>query len=353
MKKLRVNTSNPYDIIIEKGTIRTIGNLVNTIFSGKKICIITDSNVSKLYLDTVLESFRNFQFEVFSFEFDAGESNKTLHTVKNIYDFLAKHYMSRSDLIIALGGGVVGDVAGFAAATYMRGIKYIQVPTTLLSQIDSSVGGKTAVNIEQGKNVVGAFWQPSMVIIDPDSLHSLPSDYFCDGMGEVIKYACIASKPLFDKLNNQNIDECIDDIILECLKIKASIVEQDEHDNGKRMLLNFGHTIGHAIEKALNYNGISHGKAVAIGMAMIMKQCELQGITKSGCYGKLVNILSRYGLPYIIDISMSNIEKSILLDKKNTNGNINIIMIKDIGEGFIVPMSLLQFFEFINGGSKK
>lgn len=335
LRKLTVHASADYGILIDRGLFDKAGKIIKEVSGAEKACIITDSNVSKIYLKSLVESLEGSGFSTCSFMFNAGESSKTLQTVEGIYKFLSKNNITRTDLIVSLGGGVVGDISGFAAATYLRGVDFIQIPTTLLAQIDASVGGKTGVNLSEGKNLVGAFWQPKLVIIDPDMLITLPQEIFIDGMSEAIKYGCIKSENLFNKISKYNNFDDIEDIIYECVNIKCHSVENDERDLGKRMLLNFGHTIGHALEKIEGYGGISHGRAVAIGMAMIAELGEKKGLTEPGSSQRIINILKRFGLPFRTDAPKSEIINAIRSDKKNLGNSINLILIRRIGEGYI------------------
>ena len=214
----------------------------------------------------------------------------------NIVEFLAENGLTREDMVVALGGGVCGDMAGFAAAIYLRGIKFVQIPTTLLSQVDSSVGGKTGVDLPQGKNLCGAFHQPALVLIDPDVLETLSPHFFSDGMGEVIKYGCIKSKVLFERIETENVKDFIEDLIYDCVNIKRGVVERDEKEAGERALLNFGHTAGHAIEKLHNFTDISHGEAIGVGMVMISEAGERIGLTERGTTDRIRKVLEKYNM---------------------------------------------------------
>uniref|UniRef100_UPI0040297A53 3-dehydroquinate synthase n=1 Tax=Ruminococcus bromii TaxID=40518 RepID=UPI0040297A53 len=266
MKTIHVSTGSPYDIMIERGILDNCGEIIKKLSNAEKITIVTDTNVAPLYKWRVLNSLSQQGYQTTAHVFQAGEQSKNLNTIADIYDTLADFKMTRKDLIVALGGGVTGDMAGFAAATYLRGIDFVQIPTSLLAQVDSSVGGKTGVDIAQGKNLVGAFYQPKAVLIDPDTLSTLPDQFITDGMAEIIKYGCIKDSEFFEMLANGDALEHIDDVIETCVKIKRDVVNRDEKEAGERMLLNFGHTLGHAIEKIYNYTGITHGMAVAVGL---------------------------------------------------------------------------------------
>ena len=335
--ELTVNTSKRYTIRIERGALDQLGAYCASLFApGKKAVVITDTHVAPLYLERVSTSLRNAGFDVTSCAFPAGEPTKRLSTIEGIYGHMAQAHITRSDFAVALGGGVTGDMAGFAAASYLRGIPFVQVPTTLLSQVDSSVGGKTGVDLPQGKNLVGAFWQPSFVLIDPDTLNTLSPHFFADGMGEVIKYGCIKSRALFDLLiETEDITSIMEDVIYRCVDIKRDVVERDEFDTGERALLNFGHTFGHALEKLHQYQGLSHGAAVGIGMVMMARLGEKAGFTAPGTADKIAAALEKYHLPVHSDLPLSQIVEATASDKKSTGSSINLVLLKDIGESFV------------------
>ena len=335
--ELTVNTSKRYTIRIERGALDQLGAYCASLFApGKKAVVITDTHVAPLYLERVSTSLRNAGFDVTSCAFPAGEPSKRLSTIEGIYGHMAQAHITRSAFAVALGGGVTGDMAGFAAASYLRGIPFVQVPTTLLSQVDSSVGGKTGVDLPQGKNLVGAFWQPSFVLIDPDTLNTLSPHFFADGMGEVIKYGCIKSRALFDLLiETEDITSIMEDVIYRCVDIKRDVVERDEFDTGERALLNFGHTFGHALEKLHQYQGLSHGAAVGIGMVMMARLGEKAGFTAPGTADKIAAALEKYHLPVHSDLPLSQIVEATASDKKSTGSSINLVLLKDIGESFV------------------
>lgn len=335
MKRLTVNVNGGYDILIEKGLLSKTGELVKTVLDCKKICLVSDTNVYDIYGADVAGSLEEQGYEVFTYIFKAGESSKKTSVVIDIVEFMADNTLTREDGVVALGGGVCGDMAGFAAAIYLRGIKFVQIPTTLLSQVDSSVGGKTGVDLPQGKNLCGAFHQPSLVIIDPDVLNTLNRHFFSDGMGEVIKYGCIKSKPLFDRLCNGDARDFIEDLIYECLDIKRKVVENDEKEHGERALLNFGHTCGHAIEKLWNFETVSHGEAVGIGMVMITQAGESIGVTERGTADKIKKLLEKYNLKTADTHTTAEIVGAMSADKKRTGCGIKLVMLKDIGDSFI------------------
>jgi len=349
MKTLHVATGRPYDILIKRGIINNCGEHIRCVSKAKKAMVISDTNVFPIYGERVISSLKSSAFDICNFVFEAGEQSKKLDTIAQMYDALVNSGLTRSDIIIALGGGVAGDMSGFAAATYLRGIDFAQIPTSLLSQVDSSVGGKTGVDIPQGKNLVGAFWQPNVVLIDPDTLDTLTDHFFADGMGEVIKYGCIKNSDLFATLESKNAKDIIEDIIYECVKIKRDVVERDEHDHGERALLNFGHTLGHAIEKEHNFEGISHGEAVAVGMVMITKASEAAGITPQGTVNRIAALCKKYGLPVSDNTPVKNIVESSFSDKKSSSDSISLIVLNEIGKSKIHPVKKADMYSFVTG----
>lgn len=334
MKTLRVNVGKGYDILIDKGIIKNIGEYIRNLSNAKKICIISDTNVYPIYGETVKASLDSSGYSTYTYIFEAGEASKTTSVVVSMVEFMAKNELTREDLVVALGGGVTGDMAGFAAAIYLRGIDFVQIPTSLLAQVDSSVGGKTAVDLSQGKNLCGAFHQPILVLVDTDTLDTLPPHYFSDGLAEAIKMGCIKSESLFDKIENSDVHSIIDEIIYECDMLKAGVVERDEKEHGERALLNFGHTAGHAIEKLHNFTTISHGEAIGIGMVLISKAGERNGITKSGTAERIENILIKNNLLTEDSHSLSDIISAMNADKKRTGDSINFTLIHSIGDSY-------------------
>ena len=296
MHKVTVNLDKrSYDIKIEKGLLAAMGREARKLSKACKAAIITDANVDSLYGAKLQKTLEESDFIVERIVIEPGEKSKTLQTLGDVYARMAAFGLTRSDLVITFGGGVPGDLGGFAAATFLRGIDFIQVPTSLLAQIDSSVGGKVAIDLPTGKNLVGSFYQPLGVLIDPDLLTSLPKRYLHDGLAEAIKYGCIRSADLFAKLQGIKDDEellaNIEVIIKECCEIKARIVENDEFDTGERMVLNFGHTIGHAVEKYYNYETYTHGEGVGIGMVALTGKTEQLGITEKGSTTLIKDVL--------------------------------------------------------------
>lgn len=337
-----------YPIYIERGILYKIGDYVKRIFSGKKIFIISDDRVHAFYGEKTKSQLMR-AYKCSCYIIPHGEQSKNFQMLSGIYSELLKAGITRSDLIIALGGGVVGDLAGFAAATYLRGIPFIQIPTSLLAQVDSSIGGKVGVDLPEGKNLVGAFYQPKMVLIDPNVLETLPKRYLKDGMGEVIKYGCIKDRELFSLLEQcgsyENLKEHMTTVIYRCVNIKRNVVEKDQFDKGERMLLNFGHTLAHAIEQYCHYTRESHGEAVAEGMYQITKISEEKGFTKEGTTEAVGRMLKMYGLPLKADIPMENLISAITRDKKNFKNILNLILLKEIGESEIYPADIRYFHE--------
>lgn len=340
MNTLNINLpQKKYPIYIEKGLLNNIGQELKKIYKNKRIAIITDANVEKIYGQKIRNNLNN-DFEVKMIVLEPGEKSKSIDVLQDVYDELLDFEITRADLIIAFGGGVVGDLSGFVASTLLRGIPFVQIPTSLLAQIDSSIGGKVAVNLTKGKNLIGSFYHPEAVYIDPELLKTLDKRFLYDGMAEVIKYGCIRDENLFQNLIEYNSDQelfnNIEEIIYKCCKTKRDIVENDEKDIGERMILNFGHTLGHAIEKYFKYEKYTHGEAVAIGMYHITKKSEDIGITQKGTSDKIKNILINYKLPYKMpNMSKEEVIKTIALDKKNKGNDTNLILLKRIGESFV------------------
>lgn len=347
MKLLVDLKEKSYPIIIEKGIINRVSEEISKVYKGKKIFVITDDNVNKYYGEVVCSSLRDNNFEVKLLSLKPGEETKNFNILPIVYNELLNFNLTRSDLIIALGGGVIGDLTGFVASTYLRGIDFIQIPTSLLAQVDSSVGGKVAVDLDRGKNLVGSFYHPKFVLIDPEVLNTLEERFFIDGMAEVIKYGCIKDSKFFDYLekmeNNQQLINNMEEVIHKCCDIKRKVVESDEKDKGERMLLNFGHTLGHAIEQHYNYTKYTHGEGVAIGMYIISRISEDRGLTKKGTAKRIKDILVKYNLPYKMDVDIKDILDVINLDKKKLGKDLNLIILKEIGNSEIYKTTI-EFF---------
>lgn len=273
-----------------------------------------------------------------------GEQSKRFDILPSLYKSLLEFKLTRTDLIIALGGGVIGDLVGFVASTYLRGVKLVQIPTSLLAQVDSSVGGKVAVDLPEGKNLIGTFYHPKMVLIDPDTLKTLPKRFINDGMAEVIKYGCIKDKNLFERLSSykdfDDLYQDIDEIIYRCVDIKRDVVERDQFDFGDRLLLNFGHTLGHAIEQYYHYEKYSHGEAVAIGMVQLTKIAEEKNLSFKGTSDIIKDICLKYNLPIFSDTKTDDLIEAISLDKKNLNKKLSLVLLKEIGNSYIYQSDL-------------
>lgn len=344
--KLTVNLGeNSYPIYIGNGILTKAGEYISRVYKGKKIMIISDDRVYPLYGKLLSDALSDY--ECSALVLPHGEPTKSFGSLPRIYEALLREKLTRSDLIIALGGGVIGDLAGFAASTYLRGVRFIQIPTSLLAQVDSSVGGKVAVDLPQGKNLVGAFFQPKLVLIDPEVLNTLPEHFIKDGMGEVIKYGCIKDDTLFRRLcahrSFEDLKPELTEIIGRCVDIKRVVVEKDQFDTGERMLLNFGHTLAHTIEQFCHYERESHGEAVGIGMYQITKLAEEKELTAPGCADQIKEALKLYGLPFSCGLPLKSLTETISLDKKNLNGRLNIILLKQIGNSYIYPADLSFF----------
>lgn len=352
--KLDVNIPHhPYKIVIEKSSLDQVGTWVSHLWKSQKIVIITDNHVGSLYGEKTKLSLEAAGFEVAIFDFLEGEASKNLTTVQKAYEFLSRFGMTRSDGIVALGGGVVGDLAGFVASTYMRGIHFLQVPTSLTAQVDSSIGGKTGVNTPFAKNMIGTFAQPDGVLIDPNTLKTLGKRELIEGMGEVIKYGLIKDSLLWELLSSMsgNIDEILEhseEIIYRSCEVKRQLVVEDERDNGVRLLLNFGHTIGHAVELHAGYGQVMHGEAVAIGMVQISKIAEHKGLIEQGLTQAILEMCQKFGLP----VSYGNWDKEVLYtilshDKKARGKDINIVLVPEVGVSEIKKIPLTEMKEYL------
>ena len=343
MKTVTVSASKTYEVKIGAGLLAAVGKEVAALGKVQSVCIVSDSNVYPLYGKLVQESLVKENFRVASFVFPAGEESKTAEVYLQLVNFLAENHLTRTDLLIALGGGVVGDLTGFAAATYLRGIRFLQIPTTLLAAVDSSVGGKTAIDLPAGKNLCGAFCQPSLVLCDTDTLTSLPTDIFRDGCAEVIKYGILYDPDLFSQLERDGLSFDRESVIARCVELKRDVVMEDEFDTGARMKLNLGHTIGHGIEARSDFT-LSHGKSVAIGTAIVARAC--------GCAEthRIISCLEQFGLPTKADFPVEDIYQFTLSDKKRAGGHISLILPERIGCCHIVPTPVEKLKTFIEEG---
>lgn len=337
MRSVTVKTSATYEVLIGSGLLQKAGEAVKKVISPCKAAIVTDSTVVHLYEETVRKSLTEAGFSVCTFVFPAGEASKNIHTLSHLLEFLAKEEMTRTDLIVALGGGVTGDLAGFGAAVYLRGIPFVQIPTTFLAAIDSSVGGKTAVDLEAGKNLAGAFYQPKLVLCDTDVLQTLPEVVFADGIAEALKYGVLGDAALFEKIAGGDFRQDLEEIIETCVSMKRDVVEEDEFDTGKRQLLNLGHTFGHAIEQKSHFQ-MTHGHAVAIGMHLIAKAAEAKGVAEKGTAAAIAKALEQNQLPKETEFSPAEVAEGTLRDKKRRGGTISFVFPKKIGDCEIVKI---------------
>ncbi|HJE93741.1 3-dehydroquinate synthase [Anaerotignum lactatifermentans] len=337
MRSVTVKTSATYEVLIGSGLLQKAGEAVKKVISPCKAAIVTDSTVVHLYEETVRKSLTEAGFSVCTFVFPTGEASKNIHTLSHLLEFLAKEEMTRTDLIVALGGGVTGDLAGFGAAVYLRGIPFVQIPTTFLAAIDSSVGGKTAVDLEAGKNLAGAFYQPKLVLCDTDVLQTLPEVVFADGIAEALKYGVLGDAALFEKIAGGDFRQDLEEIIETCVSMKRDVVEEDEFDTGKRQLLNLGHTFGHAIEQKSHFQ-MTHGHAVAIGMHLIAKAAEAKGIAEKGTAAAIAKALEQNQLPKETEFSPAEVAEGTLRDKKRRGGTISFVFPKKIGACEIVKI---------------
>ncbi len=338
-----------YDVFIGNNLLKDAGEILAKTFTPCSAVIVTDDIVDSLYGDNVAFSMTCAGFNTSKFVFKNGEQSKNISVYSKLLEFLARNSITRSDIVVALGGGVTGDLAGFAAATYMRGIQFVQMPTTLLAAIDSSVGGKTGVNLDAGKNLAGAFWQPSYVLCDCDTLKTLPEEILADGIAEAVKYGMIRDNELFVMLESGNFFDNPEAVIARCVGIKGEIVVKDELDTGERQLLNFGHTLAHAIEKLSCYK-ISHGQAVAIGMTIVTRAAESMNLTKEPCLNRLINVLKKYNLPVKCPFELFDLAKVAALDKKRTGNTINVIIPIKIGESGILKLPVREIESFVECG---
>ena len=348
-KRLHINVGEGYDVIIGHGLLEKSGQFVRDLFGPRNCMIISESNVAPLYLEAVKVSCADAGLNVSSFVFPAGEEHKTLDTFGMILNALAEARLTRKDFVIALGGGVCGDMAGFAAGCYMRGIPFVQIPTTVLSMVDSSVGGKCAVDLPQGKDLAGVFHQPSLVLCDIDTLDTLPQDVFSDGCAEAVKTGILNGGELYDLLGAEPEDRQISQIIACCIAYKGMIVERDEKELGERKLLNLGHTAGHAIEKCSNFS-VSHGKAVAIGTAMICRAADKLAWSNEPLSDEVEFLLERYDLPIITNYEPEELVEAALSDKKRSGKLTTIIMPEAIGHCTMREVTREQLLDIFEAG---
>ena len=345
MNTIRVETAKPYDIVIGKNILKQCGDAVKKQFPLGSAVIVSDDIVDGLYGDTVRRAFERGAISSHSFVFANGEVSKNMDTLRELLEFMATNRINRGDFIVALGGGVVGDLAGFAASVYLRGIPYVQFPTTLLAAVDSSVGGKTAVDLEAGKNLAGAFHQPSLVWCDYDTLKTMEPHRFADGIAEAVKYAILCDEELFALLAAGELSDRLEEVIATCVRIKRRYVLEDEFDEGSRQFLNLGHTIGHAIEKHSHYE-ISHGHAVACGMVVVADAATKNGLAEFDCKDRIAEVLAGYGLPTKSPFPLNELLPYLENDKKRSGDTIALIIPETVGRcrRIALPVDKLKSF---------
>ena len=349
MNTVRVDATKTYNIYIGKNLLSDVGEMIKNEQNVSSAAVITDDIVDTIYADKVISSLKKAGFRTVKFVFPHGEESKSISVYSEILNFLAENHITRTDILISLGGGIPGDMGGFAAATFLRGIKFVQIPTTLLSAVDSSVGGKTAVNLPTGKNLAGAFYQPDMVICDYTTLDTLSSRIFADGCAEVIKYGVITDANFFEFLKNNDIKENIEYVITRCVEMKRNIVNEDEKETGIRAILNFGHTIGHAIEKCSNFD-CSHGSAVAIGMIIASKGAYKMGYCNTDISGEIKEVLLKNNLPVSCEFSAEALYKISISDKKRSGNSIKLIIPEKIGKCVDRNIPVSELLGFIKAG---
>ena len=349
MRRVHITASREYDVLVERGLLDRCGERIKAVTRAKKAVVVAGDIVYPLYGQRVERSLAEAGLEVLHYVLPHGEQAKTLENYGKLLEFLSRSHITRTDVLVALGGGVTGDLTGFAAATYQRGMDFVQVPTTLLAAVDSSVGGKTAVDLPTGKNQVGCFYQPALVLCDPEVLATLPEEEFRCGCAEVIKYGVLGSRKFFDELKATPIKERLEDVICTCVEMKRDIVSQDEFDRGLRQLLNLGHSFGHAVE-ACSHFGVLHGQAVAIGMAAITRAAVAKGYCSEETLREVLAILEQYHLPASTDFPLEAMAEAALTDKKLTGGTMHLVVPEAIGRCAIVRVPVEEIKDWMKAG---
>lgn len=353
MQTVAVRASTPYNVVIGPGLLREVGERLHVAVKPCAVALVTDSTVDGLYGDIAAASLSATGYRVLRFAFPAGEGSKNMSVLASLLEFLAENRLTRTDCVAALGGGVTGDLAGFAAAVYLRGVRYIQLPTTLLAAVDSSVGGKTAVDLAAGKNLAGAFHQPSLVLCDTGTFRTLPRETYLDGVAESVKHGVLADPELFERFQTlPDPDADLSDIVARNVAIKARYVEEDEFDTGARRILNLGHTAGHAVEK-LSAFAVSHGKAVSIGMAIAARAAAKRGLCTPDCTQSIVETLSVCGLPTDSPYSAGRLAEAALSDKKRRGGTIAVIVPYEIGRCGVLELPVEELEPFFQDGMEE
>jgi len=349
MKRITVSASKKYDVLIGSGLLDELGRRAAELLKGRRCVVVSDSNVAPLFMERAKKSLTDAGFAVLEFVFAAGEASKNAQTYLQLINHCAENRLTRADALVALGGGVVGDLAGFAAATYLRGIHLIQIPTTLLACVDSSVGGKTAVDLPAGKNLLGAFHQPDLVLCDPALLDNLPAEIFADGMAEVIKYGMIGDGVLLDQLEQNHARDQMEYVLHTCVDMKRRVVEDDEFDTGGRQILNLGHTFAHSIEKLSDY-AMPHGRAVAIGLVIITRAAVRKGVCPAEALERLLRLLKRYELPVATEYAAAELAEVALSDKKRAAEYITLALPCGVGESRLEKLPVTELLHWAQAG---
>ena len=349
MKTVHIDASKSYDVRIGRGLLDDCGRQIAERVHCASAAVVADDTVYALYGERVCASLEAAGVRTVCYVFPHGEKSKNLLEYAKILNFLAENRVTRADVLIALGGGVTGDLGGFAAATYLRGIPFVQLPTTLLAAVDSSVGGKTAVDLPAGKNLAGAFYQPELVLCDLDTLNSLPREIFLDGCAEVIKYAVLGSRELFALLADIPSGKGLEEVTARCVEMKRDFVQSDERDRGARQMLNLGHTFGHAVEASSRFT-LSHGKSVAIGMAMILRAACSRGLCSAETRDAVIALLQRYGLPTECPYPADMLLGALSADKKIFGTRLNLVVPTDIGACRLLPVGVDELSGWLRDG---
>ena len=352
MRSVRVEASRCYEVLIGRGLTDEAGERIRCVSRAETAVIVAGDHVWPLYGARVQRSLEAAGFRVLHYLLPHGEQYKTLETYGGLVNFLCDHRLTRSDVLVALGGGVTGDLTGFAAATYQRGCGFVQLPTTLLAAVDSSVGGKTAVDLPGGKNQAGAFYQPSLVLCDPDTLATLPEEEFRCGCAEVIKYGMLGDAAFFAALEERPVREQLEDVIERCVSMKRDIVHEDEFDTGLRRLLNLGHSFGHAVEACSGYT-LLHGQAVAVGMAMIARAAVEKGYCEAETLDRLLTVLEKYELPTTCNYSVGELSAALLADKKMTGSTMHLVVPEAVGRCRIVKVPAGELNDWLRLGGAR
>ncbi len=349
MRTVHVAASREYDVLIERGLLDRAGAFIAPLVKGRNAVIVSDDRVFALYGERLAQSFASAGFTVFSHVLPHGEQSKDLQHFGELLEVMVAHELSRSDVAIALGGGVIGDLTGFAAASYQRGMAFVQVPTTLLAAVDSSVGGKTAVNLPSAKNQVGSFYQPSIVLCDPAVIETLPEEEYRCGCAEIIKYGLLEDADFFLSLKMTPVREQLESVIAHCVTMKRDVVAEDEYDLGRRQTLNLGHTIGHGIEACSKYE-VLHGQAVAIGMATITRAAAKRDLCEGLVAEQVNSLLQQYGLPTETPYTAHDLAAAILSDKKRAGDTIHFIVPRAIGKCTIETVNVTEIEDWLHDG---